>query len=140
MNCFFHLFIFSRLYFSVLIDYNIPGCPPHPDWIVGSLAYLLTQGLPELDSDGRPVLFYGENLHENCPHVDYYDNEEYCKSFTDKKGCRIKLGCKGPNVYCDSYKRKWNNEMNWCIDNAVCIGCVEPGFPDEMSPFYVSAE
>ncbi len=56
---------------------NIPGCPPHPDWIVGSLAYLLTQGVPELDSDGRPVLFFGENLHENCPYVDFYDEEKY---------------------------------------------------------------
>ena len=47
---------------------NIPGCPPHPDWMVGSIAYVLTQGgLPELDGDGRPTLFFGENIHENCP-------------------------------------------------------------------------
>ncbi len=36
---------------------NIPGCPPHPDWIVGSIVHLLNVGIPDLDYDGRPTLF-----------------------------------------------------------------------------------
>jgi hydrogenase small subunit len=118
---------------------NIPGCPPHPDWIVGSIAHLLTKGIPELDGDGRPVVFFGENIHDNCPHLDEYDAGEMSEKLSDAKGCRMDLGCKGPDTYADCYQRKWNSGMNWCVDNAVCIGCVEPGFPDGSSPFYEPA-
>ena len=117
---------------------NVPGCPSHPDWIVGTIAHLLTKGVPELDDNGRPLLFFGENIHENCPYLDYFEEDIYAETFTQKKGCRMELGCKGPNVYADCFKRRWNSGMNWCVENAVCIGCVEPGFPDEMSPFYES--
>jgi hydrogenase small subunit len=118
---------------------NIPGCPPHPDWIVGSIAHLLTKGIPEVDGDGRPTIFFGENIHDNCPHLDEYDAGEMSEKLSAPKGCRMDLGCKGPDTYADCYKRKWNSGMNWCVDNAVCIGCVEPGFPDATSPFYESA-
>lgn len=115
---------------------NLPGCPPHPDWIVGSIAHLLTKGIPEVDEYGRPTIFYGDNIHDNCPRLDAYDNEELSATLSDPKGCRMDLGCKGPDTYADCFKRKWNSGMNWCVDNSVCIGCVEPGFPDEQSPFY----
>jgi len=118
---------------------NIPGCPPHPDWIVGSIAHLLTKGIPELDSDGRPTLFFGENIHDNCPRLEMYDQGEMAEKLSDPNGCRMDLGCKGPDTYADCFKRKWNSGMNWCVDNSVCIGCVEPGFPDSSSPFYESA-
>ena len=115
---------------------NIPGCPIHPDWVIGSIVHLLTKGIPELDADGRPVLFFGENIHDNCPHLDELDNGIMSKSLSDPKGCRMDLGCAGPDTYADCFKRKWNSGLNWCVDNAVCIGCVEPGFPDSSSPFY----
>ena len=118
---------------------NIPGCPPHPDWIVGSLVHLLTKGVPELDDAGRPVLFFGENIHDNCPRLPMYENGDVSEILSDPKGCRMDLGCKGPDTYADCYKRKWNSGMNWCVDNSVCIGCVEPGFPDGSSPFYEPA-
>lgn len=118
---------------------NLPGCPPHPDWVVGSIAHLLTKGIPELDGDGRPTIFYGENIHENCPRLEEYDNDMLAEKLSDPKGCRMDLGCKGPDTYADCYKRKWNSGMNWCVDNSVCIGCVEPGFPDASSPFYEPA-
>ena len=118
---------------------NIPGCPPHPDWIVGSIVHLLTKGLPELDNDGRPTIFFGDNIHDNCPHLDEYDSGIMSEKLSDAKGCRMDIGCKGPDTYADCYKRKWNSGMNWCVDNAVCIGCVEPGFPDASSPFYEPA-
>ena len=118
---------------------NIPGCPPHPDWIVGSIAHLLTKGLPELDESGRPVVFFGDNIHDNCPRAEQYDAGEMSETLSDPNGCRMDLGCKGPDAYADCYKRKWNSGMNWCVDNSVCIGCVEPGFPDASSPFYEPA-
>ena len=118
---------------------NIPGCPPHPDWIVGSIVHLLEKGIPELDDDGRPVLFYGENIHDNCPKLEAYEEGEMSEILSDPKGCRMDIGCKGPDTYADCYKRKWNSGMNWCIDNAVCIGCVESSFPDGTTPFYEPA-
>ena len=118
---------------------NIPGCPPHPDWIVGSIVHLLTKGLPELDNYGRPTIFFGENIHDNCPHLKEYDSSIMAEKLSDVKGCRMDIGCKGPDTYADCYKRKWNSGLNWCVDNAVCIGCVEPGFPDASSPFYEPA-
>ena len=118
---------------------NIPGCPPHPDWMVGSLVHLLQKGIPELDDNGRPLLFFGENIHDNCPKVDAYDEGIMAEKLSDPKGCKMDLGCKGPDTYADCYKRKWNGGLNWCVNNAVCIGCVEPGFPDASSPFYEPA-
>ncbi len=127
---------------------NISGCPPQPDWIVGTIALALEltkqhgleKGLKEvvkaLDSQGRPIPFYGRNVHSNCPYLPQYVNDEMSTSFTDKKGCRYDLGCKGPQAFCDSFERKWNGGVNWCVANAVCIGCTEPNFPDGKSPFY----
>lgn len=127
---------------------NIPGCPPHPDWIVGTVVVALeaikTHGLEAglgevvklLDDEGRPTPFFGENIHDNCPYLPYFDEDKMSETLTDKEGCRMNLGCKGPNAMADCFKRKWNNGINWCVQNSVCIGCVEPDFPDGQSPFY----
>ncbi|WP_320175491.1 NiFeSe hydrogenase small subunit [Maridesulfovibrio sp.] len=127
---------------------NIPGCPPHPDWMVGTLVVAINAieekglqgGLAEvvkiLDDNGRPKPFFGENIHDNCPYLEKFENDEYAEIFTDPVKCRYELGCKGPSANSDCFKRKWNGGVNWCVENSVCIGCVEPGFPDEMSPFY----
>jgi hydrogenase small subunit len=115
---------------------NIPGCPPHPDWMVGTIAHALMFGVPELDSNGRPTLFFGTNVHDNCPYRSYYDEKKFAKSFGEV-GCRVELGCKGPESFSDCWKRGWNNNVNWCIHNSLCLGCTEPGWPDNFSPFYV---
>jgi hydrogenase small subunit len=115
---------------------NIPGCPPHPDWMVGTIAHVLMFGIPELDEDGRPKMFYGTLVHDHCPYRSYYDEQKFAKSFGEE-GCRVELGCKGPESYSDCWKRGWNNNVNWCIHNSLCLGCTQPGFPDNFSPFYV---
>jgi hydrogenase small subunit len=116
---------------------NVPGCPPHPDWMVGTLAHLLLYGRPQLDEEGRPTLFYGRNLHENCPFRGYYEEKRFAKSFGED-GCRYQLGCKGPFSNADCWSRRWNGGVNWCVQNAICLACVEPGFPDAHSPLYVN--
>ncbi len=115
---------------------NIPGCPPHPDWTIGTIAHALMFGIPELDSNGRPKLFFGTLVHDNCPYRSYYDEKKFAKSFGEE-GCRLELGCKGPESFSDCWKRGWNNNVNWCIHNSLCLGCTEPGWPDNFSPFYV---
>jgi len=119
---------------------NIPGCPPHPDWFVGTLAHILLLGLPkpeELDEYSRPKAFYGQLIHENCPRRAYFDEGKFAKHFGEP-GCLNELGCKGPVTYADCSLRLWNGGANWCIGSgSPCIGCVEAGFPDELAPFYV---
>ena len=115
---------------------NVPGCPPHPDWMVGTLAHMLLYGFPDLDQHNRPVLFYGNNIHENCQNFSHYNEGNLAQKLSDN-GCLIELGCKGPLAHADCYERHWNNGVNWCIGaKAPCIGCCEPDFPDELAPFY----
>lgn len=127
---------------------NIPGCPPHPDWMVGTILLLLDavekNGLAggvralaaTLDDYGRPRAFYGSTTHENCPYLYLFDEGTMAASLTDKAGCRYGLGCKGPGAWCDSPLRRCNGRVNWCVENALCIGCVQPDFPDGQEPFY----
>ena len=74
----------------------------------------------------------------HCPHLAKFESGKMCASMTDKDGCRYTLGCKGPKSGCDSFERLWNNRVNWCVDNATCIGCTSHNFPDGKSPFYVN--
>ncbi|MFQ5867862.1 MAG: hydrogenase small subunit [bacterium] len=115
---------------------NVPGCSPHPDWMVGTLVHLLLYGVPKLDENLRPTLFYGLYLHENCPNYSFYIHQKFAKNLSEK-GCLVKLGCKGPLTYADCPLRQWNGGVNWCIRAfAPCIGCSQMEFPDGMSPFY----
>jgi len=118
---------------------NIPGCPPHPDWFVHTVASILLNGLPgpeALDDLGRPLEFYGKTVHESCPRRADFDAGKFAKKHGDP-GCLYELGCKGPVTYADCPTRMWNSGVNWCVGaNGPCIGCVEPGFLDQVSPLY----
>ena len=118
---------------------NIPGCPCHPDWFIGTVAKILLYGLPkpdELDDDGRLKLFFGKSIHTRCLNRDYLDEGIFAEQFGEE-GCLLELGCKGPFTNGDCPIRLWNGSVNWCIGaNGPCIGCTEKGFPDEHSPIY----
>ncbi len=120
---------------------NIAGCPPNPYNFVGTVVHLLTKGMPELDSFNRPLMFYGETVHENCPRLKHFDAGEFAPSFDSeeaRKGwCLYELGCKGPYTYNNCPKVKFN-QTNWPVEAGhPCIGCSEPEFWDYMAPFYV---
>jgi hydrogenase small subunit len=117
---------------------NVSGCPPHPDWMVGTIAHILLYGIPKLDELKRPTVFFGRNLHDHCPYRSFFDEEKFSGTFPEKEGCRYQLGCKGPEVNCDSWKRGWNTGVNWCVANGTCIGCTEPDFWDKFAPLYQS--
>lgn len=119
---------------------NLPGCPAHPDWLVLTLAAVLRGKFPSLDRYGRPRNLYGRDLHENeCPRRGYYESEEFADGFGVKE-CLFKLGCRGPTTKADCPARLWNNN-SFCVNaGGPCIGCTQPGFPDEMAPFYVEKE
>jgi hydrogenase small subunit len=111
---------------------NVPGCPPHPDWFVGTVATVLVGGLAavEVDEQGRPKAFFGELIHHNCPRYSYFERGQFSTKFSDPY-CMYQLGCKGPITHADCPKRLWNSATNWCVGaNSLCHGCAEPGFPD----------
>jgi hydrogenase small subunit len=119
---------------------NIPGCPAHPDWIVGTVAALLAGETPELDAEGRPTEFFDTIVHKRCPNRGLGRGQA---KFLSDRGCLSALGCKGQQTHADCPLRQWNSAgqgqtgVNWCVGSRnPCQGCTEPDFPDGMSPFY----
>lgn len=114
---------------------KLPGCPCHPDWFLGTLAYILLYGEPPLDSKDRPLMFYNITIHDRCPRRSYFDNGIFAEKLGDKT-CMFKLGCRGPVTPIDCPIRRWNSRVNWPVgDDSPCIGCAQFGFPDAMEPF-----
>ncbi len=119
---------------------NIPGCPPNPLNIVGAVVACL-QGKPvKLDQLGRPLMFYGESVHDLCERRKHFDAGEFAPSFDSeeaRKGwCLYDLGCKGPSTMNNCPKARFN-DTNWPVGAGhPCIGCSEPDFWDDMTPFY----
>ena len=115
----------------------LPGCPAHPDWLVGTLAYVLKFGIPPLDDMKRPEMFYSKLIHDRCPRFPEYEKENFAKSFSDD-GCLFKLGCLGISTHADCTLRYWNSRINSCIPaGGPCIGCASENFARVTSfPFY----
>jgi len=114
---------------------RLPGCPCHPNWIIGTLAHLIGYGVPELDCEGKPLLFYGVTIHDTCKKRDLFDSGVFAKKIGEV-GCIFKLGCTGPITRADCPRRKWIGYVNRPIgDYAICIGCARPHYPDGMEPF-----
>ncbi len=115
---------------------NIPGCPPLPLAMTGVIAHFLAFGrLPELDSLGRPRVFYGETIHDRCPRRAFYDQGLFAKSFDDEGArqgwCLFQLGCKGPTTRNACATVKWNGGTSFPIGSGhPCLGCSQPSFWD----------
>jgi len=120
---------------------NLPRCPGNGDDLVATLAYVLVTGeLPELDSIGRPLFLYGQTIHDNCFRRGHFDAGEFVETWGDegweKSWCLYKVGCKGPFTYAPCGVTQWNGNVSWCVHNGPCMGCAEPRFWDELTPFY----
>lgn len=114
---------------------QLPGCPCHPDWFMGTLAYLMLYGEPPLDSRNRPLMFYSTTIHDRCPRRYYFDQGIFATKLGEKT-CMFKMGCRGPVTRIDCPIRQWNGHVNWPVeDDSPCIGCAQFGFPDAMEPF-----
>jgi hydrogenase small subunit len=115
---------------------NIPGCPPIAEVITGTILHFLTLGVPDLDKHGRPLVFYGNTIHDRCYRRTFYDEGKFAKTFDDEGArngwCLYELGCKGPVTYNACATVKWNNATSFPIESGHgCIGCSEPGFWDK---------
>jgi hydrogenase small subunit len=117
----------------------VPGCPPNPDWLVGTVVQLLKFGLPPLDAQGRPAMFFTRFLHDQCPRFSDYERERFAKTFGEK-GCLFKLGCLGPITKTDCGQRFFNG-VNSCISaGAPCIGCCSEEFAAKAAMPFVTKE
>jgi hydrogenase small subunit len=120
---------------------NLPTCPVHMDHLIGTVVYfLVTHKAPPLDKLGRPLMYFGMLVHDNCRRRGHFDEDEFLTDWNDPKQrdwCLLEKGCKGPETYSDCPIRRWNSGINFCIDaGAPCQGCSEPGFYEEHSPLY----
>nr|WP_319490348.1 hydrogenase small subunit [uncultured Desulfobacter sp.] len=120
---------------------NLPGCPFNPLNLLGTILKYLNNEEMELDDYGRPMFAYGETVHDNCPRLEHYENDEFVEEFGSKEArlgyCLYKLGCKGPNTYNNCPTAKFNDATSFPIQAGhPCIGCSEPDFWDEFTPFY----
>ncbi len=123
---------------------NLPGCPMHPDWLVATVVRLITTGrIPPLDQYRRPLEFFGRRVHDDCPNRHTHCGVLEMAAQLGEPGCLEHRGCKGKHTWSECPMRKWNSSgvgesgVNWCIGaRSPCVGCVNPTFPDGMSPFY----
>lgn len=121
---------------------HCPGCPVHPETLVGTLAYVIGNGYPEVDAELlTPSMFYNHSVHDNCPMFHYWERREFAKKFGDS-GCLFELGCLGPLSHTNCPRRQWNGGVNWCIRaGAPCIGCTSDKFAAYRDfPFYRKGE
>jgi len=121
---------------------NIAGCPPNPVNFVGTVVnYLLLGKLPATDSLGRPLFAYGKTIHDQCPRRAHFENGEFVEQFDDEGArlgwCLYAMGCRGPETFNNCPVAKFNDGTSWPVQaGAPCIGCSEPDFWDNFTPFY----
>jgi [NiFe] hydrogenase small subunit len=121
---------------------NIAGCPPNPVNFVGTVVnFLLLGKLPALDDLGRPLFAYGKSIHDQCPRRSHFENEEFVEVFGSEEAaqgyCLYKMGCRGPETYNNCPIAKFNDGTSWPVEaGAPCLGCSEPAFWDNFTPFY----
>ncbi|HEY3373504.1 MAG TPA: hydrogenase small subunit [Candidatus Aquicultor sp.] len=120
---------------------NLPTCPVKPARLVATIMYYLASGkAPAMDKLNRPLAFYGELLHDNCPRRGQFEAGHFLQDWNDpaqRDYCLLLKGCKGPKTYTDCAKVWWNEGANWCIGaGAPCAGCSQPEFYGGFSPLY----
>jgi hydrogenase small subunit len=111
---------------------NIPGCPPNPYNILGTVVHYLTfKKLPALDAENRPLFGYGRLIHEHCERRPHFDAGRFAAAFGDedhRQGyCLYKLGCKGPETSANCPTVLFNDLPGaWPVGvGHPCFGCVE---------------
>lgn len=111
---------------------NVPGCPPHPNWLVHVLAEFLAGNTIPLDGHGRPSDLFNSFVHRYCPYKQALDADNWGQFAR----CKEDLGCRGKSTTGPCALQPFNEDTNWCIGSGGgCIGCTEPGFPG-TAPLY----
>jgi len=109
---------------------NIPGCPPNPNWIVGTIAFLLANNLqqyPSCDALKRPRTYYGERICNNCDRFansSTYTTQFPLGKFVGVDGVDAPLGGGGCTVVApnDIGHPTINKPSGYCLKKAGCKG------------------
>ncbi len=121
---------------------NLDLCPVNEGILVATIVdFLVTQRIPDMDSHGRPKIFYGQTIHDQCERRAHFDAGRFVERFGSKEEelgyCLYKMGCKGPDTYANCSRMRYNDRVSWCIGaGAPCIGCGEPEWVDKFAGFY----
>jgi hydrogenase small subunit len=121
---------------------NLSACPMNGANLAATIVHWLTfKELPAADALNRPLFAHGDRIHDNCPRRGHYDAGEFVEEWGDEGHqngwCLYKMGCKGPSTYYNCPNVRWNDGTNWPIGvGHGCVGCAQPQFWDEMTPFY----
>jgi [NiFe] hydrogenase small subunit len=80
---------------------NLDLCPVNEGILVATIvSLLLTDRIPELDAVGRPKIFYGQTIHDQCERRAHFEAGRYVERFGSPEEelgyCLYKVGCKGP--------------------------------------------
>ncbi|MFA5626588.1 MAG: hydrogenase small subunit [Thiohalomonadaceae bacterium] len=111
----------------------LPGCPMKPEHIVYTLLHYAMKGtLPPLDSQQRPLRFFGNTIHERCIYYADFQEKHYARHIGDS-GCLINLGCQGVVTHNDCLINGHNNNTSSCIRAGhPCVGCASEHFPRQI--------
>ncbi len=121
---------------------NCPGCPVHPQSLLGVVAYVLAKGYPKVNPELlTPDMFFKHSVHDECPRFHQWERRQFAKNFGED-GCLFELGCLGPLSHTNCSRRQWNNGVNWCIRaGAPCTACSSESFARMRDfPFYRKGE
>jgi len=111
---------------------NLPGCPPHYDWIVYVLEALAENKDILLDSKNRPKEIFAFTSHSGCSRNEYFEWKIDAKDFGEKEGCLFYIqGCQGPFTHSSCNRILWNEVNSKPRAGTPCFGCTEENFPRE---------
>jgi len=119
---------------------NVAGCPPHPAWMVETLAELAAGAFREEDLDplGRPRTYADELVHHGCPRNEYYEFKASARH-PSELGCLMEnMGCKATQAHADCNTRLWNGSGSCLRGGYACIDCTAPGFEEPGHAFAVT--
>jgi Ni,Fe-hydrogenase I small subunit len=106
----------------------VSGCPPHPDWIVGMIVYLVTYSEPptNLDKYHRPMDYYGSYQCTNCIwQTNDPGKDNTGANLLDIMGQNQSIWSKGQPAVGNSprlYRYKYDSQYEGCIGILGCKG------------------
>ena len=111
---------------------NLPGCPPHPEWLGFILNALYNNEKIILDSELRPIEIFSYTSHMGCIRNEYFEWKIDALEFGTKEGCLFYYqGCQGPYTHSSCNRILWNEINSKPRAGTPCFGCTEKTFPKQ---------
>lgn len=114
---------------------NLPGCPCHPEVVVGTLSALVMGADLPLDELNRPLEWYSMLIHQGCTRNEYHEYRVEEAQFGEKGCLFFHMGCQGPLAHGPCNKLLWHRRSSKTRLGVPCVGCTRPDFP-QSHPFF----